>query len=79
MVRVFSSRNYGVYVFDERGSPHHLPHAHVKHRGKRVASVFLVSLEVFNEVERLPSEILKEIKAQQSALLAKWMELNDDN
>ena len=79
MVRIFSFRNYGVYVFDERGSPHHLPHAHVKHRGQRVASVFLASLEVFNEVERLPSEVLKEIKAQQAALLAKWMELNDDN
>ena len=79
MVRVLLFRNYSVYVFDERGSRHHLPHAHVKHRGQQVASVFLVSLEVFNEVKRLPPEVLKEIKTQQRVLLAKWMELNDDN
>ena len=78
MVRVFPFRNYGVYVLDERGSPHHLPHAHVKHRGRRVASVFLVSLEVFNQVERLPPDLLEMIEAEQSALLAKWTELNDD-
>ena len=79
MTRVFQYRNYGVYVLEERGSPHHLPHAHVKHRGQRVASVFLLSLEVFNQVGRLPPDLIDEIKAKQSALLDKWGEHNDDN
>lgn len=78
MARVFSFRNYGVYVLDERGAPHHLPHAHVKHRGRRVASVFLLTLEIFDQVERLPSELVDAIEANQSALLEKWAELNDD-
>ena len=78
MPRVFSYRNYGVYVLDERGSPHHLPHAHVKHRGRRVASVFLVSLEVINAIERLPPDLVKMIASQQSALLEAWKELNGD-
>ena len=78
MPRVLSYRNYGVYVLDERGSPHHLPHAHVKHRGRRVASVFLVSLEVINAIERLPPDLVKMIASQQYALLEAWKELNDD-
>lgn len=78
MPRVFSYRNYGVYVLDERGAPHHLPHAHVKHRGRRVASVFLVSLEVVNATERLPKDLIEMIESEQSALLEAWRELNDD-
>ena len=78
MARVFPFRNYGVYVLDERGAPHHLPHAHVKHRGRQVASVFLVSLKLFNVVEQLPPELVAMIAAKQPALLAKWTELNDD-
>ena len=78
MARVFRFRNYGVYVLDEQRAPHHLPHAHVRHRGRQVASVFLVSLKLFNVVERLPPEFIKEIAAKQSALLEMWMELNDD-
>ena len=55
MGKVISIRNLGVYVYNEQGSPHHLPHGHI-HRGKqRLASVFLLSLELFNEVERLPA------------------------
>ena len=78
MARVFSYRNYGVYVLNERGAPHHLPHAHVKHRGRRVASVFLVSLEVFNAIERLPTDLVRMIASEQYALLEAWEELNDD-
>ena len=78
MARVFRFRNYSAYVLDERGAPHHRPHAHVKHRDQRVASVFLETLELFNVVERLPPELIKEIAAKQSALLEMWMELNDD-
>ena len=78
MPRVFSYRNYGVYVLDERGAPHHLPHAHIKHRGRRVASVFLVSLEVVNATERLPRDLIEMIESEQAALLEAWRELNDD-
>ena len=78
MARVFRFRNYGVYVLDERRAPHHLPHAHVRHRGRQVASVFLVSLKLFNVVEQLPPELIEMIAAEQPALLATWMELNDD-
>ena len=78
MARVFRFRNYSVYVLDERGAPHHRPHAHVKRRDQRVASVFLATLELFNVVERLPPELINEIEANQSALLEKWTELNDD-
>lgn len=79
MARVLWIRNFGVYVFDERGSPHHLPHAHIKGRGgHRIASVFLLTLELFNVVEEPSREILKELEAQQDVLLAAWEELNSD-
>ena len=78
MGRVIFLRNLGVFVCDEQGSQHHLPHAHVCRRGQRLASVFLLSLEVFNEVERLPSELFDEIRAGQQALLAEWIRLNGD-
>jgi len=78
MGRIIFFRNVGVYVWDERASPHHLPHAHVCRRGQRLASIFLLSLEVFNEVERLPADLLDEIRARQDALLTEWMRLNGD-
>lgn len=78
MGRVIFFRNLGVFVWDERASRHHLPHAHVCRRGQRLASIFLVTLEVFNQVEPLPSDLLDEIRARQEALLAEWIRLNGD-
>lgn len=79
MARVFRFRNFGVYVFDERGSPHHLPHAHIKGRGgQQFASVYLLSLELFNIVEDVGKEVIEELEAEQDALLAAWEELNGD-
>jgi hypothetical protein len=78
MGRVLSFRNLGVYVYDETGSCHHLPHAHVHHRGRRVASVFLLSLEFFHVVEDLPRGLVAMIRAEQASLLAKWVECNGD-
>lgn len=78
MARVIFLNNLGVFVSDERGSPHHLPHAHVCRRGQRLASVFLLSLEVYHQVEPLPSDLLEAIEAGQEALLAEWMRLNHD-
>jgi hypothetical protein len=78
MGRIIFFHKLGVFVWDERGSPHHLPHAHVCRRGQRLASIFLLSLELFNEVEPIPSELLIEIRAGQDALLTEWMRLNCD-
>jgi hypothetical protein len=78
MARVFRFRNYGVYVFDERGSPHHLPHAHIMRRGQRVASLFLLSLELFNVVDQVSADLVAELSNQQQQLLAAWEELNGD-
>jgi hypothetical protein len=76
MTRVIHLRNYGVFVHDERGCPHHNPHAHVKDRGRRIASVHLVTLTVFNEVEAVPGDLLEEIHEQQDRLRAEWERLN---
>ena len=40
--------------------------------------MFLVSLEVFNAIERLPPDLVEMIESEQSALLEAWEELNDD-
>jgi hypothetical protein len=78
MARAIRFRNYGVYVFDERGAPHHRPHAHIKHRGSRVASIFLETLVVFDQVDPVPGELLEEIRVQHEVLIDLWLELNDD-
>lgn len=71
--------NFGVYVYDERGQPHHLPHAHVKQGGRRVASIFLLSLEVYDNRNPLPRTLIKEIHERQEDLLTLWQELNGDD
>ena len=79
MARVLRFRNFSVYVFDERGSSHHLPHAHIKGRGgHQCASVYLLSLELFNIVKDVGKDLVEELEAQQDALLAAWEELNRD-
>ena len=80
MVRGLGVGNFSVYVFDERGEPHHLPHAHIKHRGQRVASIFLLSLQVYDDrQQKLPSQLLDAIRAAQPQLLQLWAELNDND
>ena len=78
MTRILTHGNYGVFVFRERGQRHHLPHAHINFRGQRVASIYLLTLELFHEVDRLPSGLLEQIREQQEKLLAAWEELNGD-
>jgi hypothetical protein len=78
MPRAFRYGAYSVYVLAERGQPHHLPHAHIRQRGRHVASIFILSLEVFDQVEKLPPDLLNEIAARQGELLAQWEELNGD-
>jgi hypothetical protein len=71
--------NFAVYVYDERGQPHHLPHAHIKQGGRRVASIFLLSLEVYDNRKQLPRDLIKEIYVRQEELLRLWQELNSDD
>jgi|HubBroStandDraft_2_1064218.scaffolds.fasta_scaffold05556_7 hypothetical protein len=76
MVRVLYERNYGVYVNDERGAPHHRPHAHILHRRTRVGSVYLETLEYFLVIEPIPQSLQDAIANRQEELLARWEELN---
>jgi hypothetical protein len=76
MVRVLYERNCGVYVNDERGAPHHRPHAHILHRGTRVGSVYLETLEYFLVIEPIPRSLQDAIADRQEELLARWEELN---
>jgi len=76
MTRVIQYRNYGVYVNDERGERHHRAHAHIQLRGRRVASVFLETLDYYWEVESVPKELKQLIAARQDVLLDCWEELN---
>jgi Domain of unknown function (DUF4160) len=76
MTRVLHLSNYGVYVGDERGERHHSPHAHVKDRGQRIASIHILSLEVIAEVESIPRDVMKLIRDNQEALIAEWERLN---
>lgn len=68
--------NFGVYVYAERGQRHHLPHAHIKQGGRRVASIFLLSLEVYDYRDPLPRTLIKAIHGRQEDLLSLWQELN---
>jgi hypothetical protein len=70
--------NFAVYVYSERGQPHHLPHAHIKQRGRLVATIFLLSLDVYHNREPLPRDLIKEIQVRQEELLRLWVELNGD-
>ena len=71
--------NFRVYVYDERGQPHHLPHAHIKQGGRLVASVLLLSLEIYGNREPLPRSLIKAISEKQEDLLTLWQELNGDD
>lgn len=77
MVRVLQVRGvYAVYVWSERGVGHHRPHAHIKHRRRRIASIFLDTLRVFDIVEMPPDDVLEAIEIKQEIFLARWEELN---
>jgi hypothetical protein len=76
MVRVLHLPNYGVYVGDERGERHHSPHAHVKNRGHRIATIHLITLEVINEIAPIPAELMQLIQDNHDTLIAAWERLN---
>lgn len=76
MTRVFRQRNFGVYVGDERGAQHHMPHAHIKERGRLICSINLITLEPMQQGKQIPGGLLPELKAHQDEMLEKWDELN---
>jgi hypothetical protein len=76
MSRVLRLRNYGVYVGDERGAQHHGAHCHVKDRGRPIASLHLVTLEPFFQIEPLPDELMELIRENLDDLIAEWERLN---
>jgi len=76
MGRVLRLGNFGVYVGDERGACHHGQHAHVKDRGRRIASVHLVTLETLAESEPIPRDVMDLIRDNQELLLQEWEALN---
>ncbi len=78
MARAVVFRNFAVYVLCERGGQHHRPHAHINVGRRRVASVFLETLDVYDAVERLPNDLLERLQDEQEALVALWIELNDE-
>lgn len=78
MTRAFVFRNFSVYVLSERGAQHHRPHAHIKVGKRRVASVFLETLDVYDTVEPVSKALSERLQEEQEALVALWIELNED-
>jgi hypothetical protein len=78
MVRVLRVRKYGVYVLREVGERHHLPHAHIKDRGRRIASVFLLTGTLYDVVEDVPDDVIEEIEQCRDVLFDSWEELNGE-
>jgi hypothetical protein len=70
--------NFGVYVYDERGR-HHSPHAHIKQGPRRIGSIYLVTLEVYDCRHQLPRTLLDAIIKAQDTLIKLWLELNGDD
>ena len=78
MSRVFRHKNYGVYVADERGERHHLPHAHIKERGTLICTVNLITLEPLQAGKSLPAGMLEELENHREELFEAWEGLNPD-
>ncbi len=76
MVRILHLNNYGVYVGDERGERHCSPHAHIKDRGRRIASIHLLSLEMLWQIDSVPAEVMEMVRDNQESLIAEWEQLN---
>jgi hypothetical protein len=76
MTRVLRLRDYGVYVADERAVQHHSPHCHVKHRGRQIASIHLITLKVLAQSSPVPADVMTHITDNQDLLIAEWERLN---
>jgi hypothetical protein len=79
MPRCFQFRNYNVYVLNERGERHHRPHAHIKLRGTRVASIYLETMTIYDNNKPLPKRLVHRLYEEQESMLTLWMELNEND
>jgi hypothetical protein len=79
MTMAFRFRKYVVRLYREVGGPHHRPHAHIEHGKSRIASVYLETLDVYDVIERLPRNLMDELRSRQEALIALWIELNEND
>jgi hypothetical protein len=79
-MRVFTWRQYAVYVYRETGERHHRPHCNVRW-GDRSVNLALDggTLELLSgRAERLPRGLQAELRARLADLRAAWTELNPD-
>jgi hypothetical protein len=79
MTRAFRHRNYGVYIADERGERHHLPHAHIKERGRLICTINLLTLQPLQENKEIPAGLFDKLHEEQNSMLEIWKRLNGDN
>jgi hypothetical protein len=79
MTRAFRHRNYGVYIADERGERHHLPHAHIKERGRLICTINLLTLKPLQENKRIPAGLLEKLREEQDKMLVIWEQLNPND
>jgi hypothetical protein len=78
MTRVFRYRNFGLYIGDERGERHHLPHAHIKERGRLICTINLYTLLPLQSGKHVPAELTDELEARREEMLEIWEGLNDE-
>lgn len=79
MTRIFRYRNFGVFVADARGEQHHMPHAHIKERGRPICSINLFTLEPLQRSIELPPGLLEQLNLHQPEMLEEWERLNPDD
>ena len=53
------------------------PHADIQLGKTRVATVFLVTLDLYDVTERLPKDLIERIREEQEGLVNMWIELNE--
>jgi hypothetical protein len=78
MTRAFKHRNFGVYIGDERGERHHLPHAHIKERKNIVWTINLYTLEPMQAGKKLPKALVARLQEEQEKMIEIWEGLNGE-
>lgn len=73
-MKVVESGKFKVYVYDEKGQPHHLAHCHVRWDGKETV-VVLPMLKVLTG-EPLPKAGRELLRTHQSEIVEAWNLLN---
>lgn len=74
MGRVLMIDGFAIYVYDERGAPHHLPHCNVRWAGNS-AQLALPTLDKLAGPV-VPRRVIKKLEEHIDELVAAWEELN---